>query len=100
MDQGDTEMAENEQKEVIVIGSGVAGMNVVYELMKAELPINITCITKENNYDYSTCGMPYVLEGVVEKFEDIILHKPEFFNREDVKLLIRKPRIWILTITW
>ncbi len=88
MDQGDTEMAENEQKEVIVIGSGVAGMNVVYELMKAELPINITCITKENNYDYSTCGMPYVLEGVVEKFEDIILHKPEFFNREDVKLLI------------
>lgn len=75
-----------EQKRVIIIGGGVAGMNVIYELIKSEQPMEITCITKEHVCDYSTCGMPFVLEGVT-KFEDIILHKPEFFEEKNVKLL-------------
>jgi NADH oxidase (H2O2-forming) len=72
---------------VVIIGAGVAGMNVISELLKVEKKFNITCITKESVCDYSTCGMPYVLEGVVSSFEDIILHKPEFFIKHNVRLL-------------
>ena len=80
-------MANGNTKSVIVIGGGVAGLNVVYELMKSKTSFDITCITKEKQTDYSTCGMPYVLEGVVESFDDIILHKPEFFSEKNVKIL-------------
>ena len=79
----------NLSKNAIIIGSGVAGMNVVYGLMQADDIIKIICITKEKQYAYSTCGIPYVLEGIVEKFEDIILRKPEFFEKKDVKLLTK-----------
>ena len=80
-------MSKEEKKKVIIIGSGVAGMNVVYQLMNADQKMHLICITQENLWDYSTCGIPYVLEGVVKKFEDIILHKPEFFDKKEVKLL-------------
>ncbi len=79
-------MSQEKKKKVIVIGSGIAGMNVIYGLMKFN-DFDITCITREKQYAYSTCGIPYVLEGVVEKFEDIILHRPEFFDEKNVKIL-------------
>jgi len=81
-------MVEDTVKKVIVIGGGVAAINVIYQLIKANQKFNITCITQEKYYDYSTCGMPYVLEGVVKKLEDIILHTPEFFSEKGVKVLV------------
>ncbi len=77
-----------DKPKVIVIGANVAGMNLVQQLINTEKPFDITCITREPIYDYSTCGLPYVLEGVVPNFEDIILHKPEFFYEKNVELLI------------
>ncbi len=77
----------NTNHKVIIIGTGVAGMNVAYQLMKSDKPFKITCITHESICDYSTCGIPYVLEGEVNSFEDIILHKPEFFSDKNVQLL-------------
>ncbi|MHA1276257.1 MAG: NAD(P)/FAD-dependent oxidoreductase [Candidatus Helarchaeota archaeon] len=78
----------NDSKEnVIIIGSGVAGMNVIYNLLKTENNFDLMCITQEDQYAYSTCGLPYAIEGVTEKYEDIILHKPEFFAENNVKIL-------------
>ncbi|MHA1263918.1 MAG: NAD(P)/FAD-dependent oxidoreductase [Candidatus Helarchaeota archaeon] len=72
---------------IIVIGSGVAGMNVIYNLLKTNKRLKITCITQENQYAYSTCGLPYALEGVTEKYEDIILRTPEFFTENNVQIV-------------
>ena len=77
----------NDPKSVIVIGGGVAGMNVIGKLLGRKPSFDITCITKEPRYDYSTCGLPFVLEGKIEKFEDIILHKPEFFSENNVRVM-------------
>ena len=84
---GDNDMPVNGGRDIIVIGGGVAGINVILQLIKSGQQFNITCITQEKYYDYSTCGMPYVLEGVVSKPEDLILRKPEFFSEKGVKLL-------------
>ena len=52
---------------VIVIGSGVAGMNVIYNLLKTKKRMNMMCITREDQVAYSTCGLPYALEGITKK---------------------------------
>ena len=80
--------SKDETLDIIVIGSGVAGVNIIHRLMKTELQVNITCITQEKNFDYSTCGLPFVLGGIIENPEDIILHKLEFFYEKGVKLLL------------
>ena len=79
-------MVDANQKKVIVIGGGVSGMNVIFQLIKATGSFDISCITMEKVYDYSTCGMPCLLEGVVPRAEDIILHKPELLSEHGVRL--------------
>ena len=79
-------MVDANKKKIVVIGSGVSGMNVIFQLIKSGESFDLTCITMEKVYDYSTCGMPYVLEGVVPRAEDIILHKPEFFSEHGVRI--------------
>ncbi len=73
---------------VIVIGSGVAGMNVIYNLLKTKKRMNMMCITREDQVAYSTCGLPYALEGITKKFDDIILRTPEFFTENNVQILM------------
>lgn len=81
-------MNKNKHLNIVIIGGGVAGVNVIYRLMKAERQFNITCITQEKYFDYSTCGIPFVLGGIIENPEDLILHKHEFFSEKGVKLLM------------
>jgi NADH oxidase (H2O2-forming) len=78
---------QSQNPKVIIIGSGVAGMNLINHLIRSEKSFDITCITQEQICDYSTCGIPYVLDGEVRSFEDLILHKPDYFNDNNVKLL-------------
>jgi len=56
------------------------------EITRKNKDIDITVIKKEQLGSYSPCGMPFVLEGKVERMESIILNKPDFYAEKGINL--------------
>lgn len=75
-----------QKMKVVIIGGGVGGMSLAMELTRKNTGIDITVIKKENLGSYSPCGMPFVLEGEIERMEDIILNTPDFYIEKDISL--------------
>lgn len=77
--------AMSKTENVIIIGGGVAGF-LVAERIKEKCPsMKIIIFTKETYGNYSTCGIPFTLDGKV-KIDDIILHKPDYYREEGIDL--------------
>ncbi len=71
----------------IIIGGGVAGINLLEFLHKRDPKADITLIKRENIASLSTCGLPYFLEGIL-KYDDIILHDEEFYKKKGIDFRI------------
>lgn len=81
-----SESGEERKKKVVIIGGGLSGMSLAMEITRKNMDIDITVIKKENLGSYSPCGMPFVLEGKVERMENIILNKPDFYAEKGINL--------------
>lgn len=68
---------------IIIIGGGVGGINLLEFLNKRDPTLDITLIKKEKTASLSTCGLPYLLEGVL-KYDDILLHDAEFYRKKGI----------------
>jgi NAD(P)H-nitrite reductase len=67
----------------IIIGGGVAGINLLEFLHKRDPKADITLIKREDAASFSTCGLPYFLEGTL-KYDDIVLHDEEFYRKKGI----------------
>ena len=61
-------------------------MTLAMELVRKNMDFDITVIKKENHGSYSPCGMPFVLEGKVDRMEDIVLNPPDFYKEKGIVL--------------
>ncbi|ENN96396.1 pyridine nucleotide-disulfide oxidoreductase dimerization region [Methanocaldococcus villosus KIN24-T80] len=66
---------------VVIVGSGAAGLTAASTVRKYDKEKEIIVITKERDIAYSPCAIPYVIEGTIKSFEDIIMHKPEDYKK-------------------
>ncbi len=74
---------------IIIIGLGVGGFIASKTAKKVNPDAEITIID-EKEYDmFSPCGLPFVMEGVVDEFDDII-HSLPIEKMDMVKLLKHK----------
>jgi NADH oxidase (H2O2-forming) len=86
---GDEDMSketDKEKKKIVIVGGGVAGMTLAMDLTRKKGNFHITVIKKEAMGSYSPCGMPFVLEGKVERMEDIILKTTDFYISRGIDL--------------
>jgi len=68
-------------KNVIIIGSGAAGMTAA-STARAKCPdCEITVFTEDEDISYSPCAIPWGIEGK-SKWTDIVMHTPEFYEKE------------------
>ncbi|MCL7412861.1 MAG: FAD-dependent oxidoreductase [ANME-2 cluster archaeon] len=63
---------------VVILGAGAVGMTVATYL-KRHTGHEVTVFTSDTHTAYSQCGMPFVLEGVIHDFPDLIVRPPETF---------------------
>jgi NADH oxidase (H2O2-forming) len=77
---------EGHRMKVLIIGGGLGGMSLAMELSRKNKDMDVTVIKKEKLGSYSPCGMPFVLEGEVERMEDIILNTPNFYAQKGINL--------------
>lgn len=66
--------------QVAVLGGGAAGTTAALEIRRRIRDADITIIESQQYPEYSPCALPFVIDGTIESFDDIILHDQSFFS--------------------
>jgi len=68
---------DNDEIEIIVIGLGVGGLYASKYATSVNRKASVTIIEKRDFDQFSPCGMPYAIEGLVKDFDDLLYKVPE-----------------------
>ncbi|KAA8923088.1 FAD-dependent oxidoreductase [Thermoplasma sp.] len=75
--------------DIVVIGGGAAGMAAASKAKRINKDANVTVIESGSFVSYAECGIPYFLQGIVGRAEDL-LHYPleEFTEKRGIRVII------------
>ena len=72
---------------VVIVGVGAGGISTASNIRKLNKDIEITVLTRDNKVAYSPCAIPYVLAGIIETFDDIVMRTPEDYKDKDIEVI-------------
>jgi NADH oxidase (H2O2-forming) len=72
-------------KKVAIIGAGAVGMTVATYLER-HTDYDVLVFTSDTHTAYSQCGMPFVLEGIISDFPDLVIRPPDTFIEMGIDL--------------
>ena len=75
----------DKSRKIVVIGLGTGGLYASRAASKTDRQAKITIIEKRDYDMFSPCGLPYAIEGRVQRFEDLKHSVPS--SRHLIKLL-------------
>ena len=76
-------------KNIIVIGSGAAGMSAASSAKRADPKAKVTVFTEDEHIAYSPCVIPWAIEGKTG-WNDIIMHDAAYYKKErDIEVLTK-----------
>ena len=67
-------------RRVIIVGANAAGVEAASAARKKDRTAEIILLTMEKNAGYSRCGLPFVIEGIIPQFKDLIVYPPAYFQ--------------------
>lgn len=71
---------------ILIVGSGAAGATAAQFARKNDREAEIVLVSRETYGEYSKCGMPYALSGVIDDFDKLIEYPPAWFQRMGVDI--------------
>jgi len=74
-------MSDNQPLEIVIVGLGVSGLYASKGALSFNRKCHATIIEKRDFDQFSPCGLPYVIEGLVRDFEDLKYNVPEVRNK-------------------
>jgi NADPH-dependent 2,4-dienoyl-CoA reductase/sulfur reductase-like enzyme len=74
-------MSDNQSLEIVIVGLGVSGLYASKGALSFNRKCHVTIIEKRDFDQFSPCGLPYVIEGLVKDFEDLKYTVPEVRNK-------------------
>ena len=69
---------------LLIIGSGAAGLTAAQFARKTDRQAEITVLGNEGYGEYSKCGLPYVIGGVIPSLDDLIEFPVAWFQRFNI----------------
>ncbi|MDR0509412.1 MAG: FAD-dependent oxidoreductase [Candidatus Methanoplasma sp.] len=76
-------------KEIVIIGSGAAGMTAASSARRTDPRAKITVFTEDTDVAYSLCVIPWAVEGKVA-WENIVMHTPEYYReKKNIEIFTR-----------
>ena len=69
-------------KKILVIGGVAAGSSAASKAKRIDPDADVKIIQDESVVSYGACGMPYVIEGIINDFEELIERPPDIFKNE------------------
>jgi NADH oxidase (H2O2-forming) len=76
----------NQEKNIVIVGCGAGGGTAAQFARKTDRKANITIFEKDRYPQYSKCGLPYVISGIIPKVEDLIEFSEEWFRKANIEL--------------
>lgn len=67
---------------LVVIGGLAAGMSAAARARRVDPSLEIIVLEKGAHVSWAACGLPFYLSGRVKSLEELILHKPDYFERQ------------------
>jgi NADH oxidase (H2O2-forming) len=67
--------------DIVIVGLGAGGLYASRAALSFSRECRVTFIEKRDFDQFSPCGLPFVIEGLVKDFEDLKYHVPEVKNR-------------------
>ena len=67
--------------EIVIVGLGPGGLYASKSALGFNRKCHVTVIEKRNFDQFSPCGLPYVIEGVIKDFEDLKYNVPDIKNK-------------------
>jgi NADPH-dependent 2,4-dienoyl-CoA reductase/sulfur reductase-like enzyme len=88
---------KNKKKnKIVVIGGVAAGTSAASKAKRVDPDCDVTILQDEPLVSYGACGMPYVIEGIIDNFEKLIERSANTFKKQydiDVVVNTRAKRI-------
>jgi NADPH-dependent 2,4-dienoyl-CoA reductase/sulfur reductase-like enzyme len=77
-----TTTKNNNNKRILIIGGVAAGSSAASKAKRIDPDADVKIIQDESVVSYGVCGMPYVIEGIINNFEELIERPPDIFKNE------------------
>ncbi|MCY4363519.1 MAG: FAD-dependent oxidoreductase [Gammaproteobacteria bacterium] len=74
---------------LVIIGGVAAGAKAAAKARRMRPDLDIVVYQDETEVSYSACGQPYVLSGVIENRDKIVIRRPQEFASDNIRALTR-----------
>ena len=68
------------EERILVIGGVAAGTSAASKAKRIDPDADVKIIQEESVVSYGACGIPYVIEGIINNFEELIERPPDVFK--------------------
>src|SRR5215216_1584665 len=75
--------------QLVILGGVAAGTKAASRARRLDPEMEITVYQEEPEPSISECGLPYLLSGVVEARDDLVVRTPERFAEKGIDVLVR-----------
>jgi len=70
-------MSTNKKKRIVAIGGVAAGTSAASKAKRIDPNADVKIIQEESVVSYGACGIPYVIGGIVNNFEELVEREPQ-----------------------
>src|SRR5687768_8629026 len=74
--------SKNKKRKILIIGGVAAGTTAASKARRIDPKADIKIIQEEPLVSYGSCGIPYVIEGIINDFDELIARSVEEFNNK------------------
>ena len=74
---------------IIIIGGVAAGAKAAAKSRRLLSDAEIELYTDDTHISYSSCGLPYYIEGNFEDYQQLLVRSPEDFEKQGIKVFLR-----------
>ncbi|HZA08231.1 MAG TPA: FAD-dependent oxidoreductase, partial [Nitrososphaeraceae archaeon] len=78
-----------QRKKILVIGGVAAGTSAASKAKRIDPNADVKIIQEEPLVSYGACGIPYVIEGIISDFSELIERTAdEFKSKHDIDIVL------------
>jgi len=78
----------NKNRKIVIIGCGAGGSTAAQFARKTDRKSKITIFEKDKYSQYSKCGLPYVISGNINQYNDLIEFSEEWYKKANIELYL------------
>jgi NADH oxidase (H2O2-forming) len=78
----------SQERKIVIIGCGAGGGTAAQFARKTDRKASVIIIEKDRYPQYSKCGLPYVISGIIPNFNDLIEFSEDWFKTAKIDLLL------------